>query len=171
MVHQPVLRLAVRIEQPLRRHVGGECGRCRCEHAARQQCDAERIIAPCHEVLPNVICSEVLWSAKVYITKRPPPTLPSRSGAAADSRPDFANSLPPAEKFAAPAGPIPCRRGAGNVPQPFEAAAPFAPESPRSCAIRKNFPCQIRCRREMGPARGRPAPQLSFWSRAVRAFG
>src|SRR5262249_33672847 len=52
MVHQPVLRLFVGIEEPLRCNVGSQGRSCGGEHAARQQRDADRTIALCHESLP-----------------------------------------------------------------------------------------------------------------------
>src|SRR5262249_61202377 len=69
VVHQPVLRLAVRIEKPFRRHVGGECGRCHWQQGTRQQCDMDRITALCHGVLPIVFWSKAVpfW-VKAYIT-------------------------------------------------------------------------------------------------------
>jgi hypothetical protein len=44
VVHQPVLRLLVGIEQPLRRHLGRQHGRCG-EHAAGEQRCEQRLIA------------------------------------------------------------------------------------------------------------------------------
>src|SRR5262249_29072709 len=52
MVHQPVLRLFVRIEEPLCRDLSGQGRNRDGEHAARQQRDADRTVALCHECLP-----------------------------------------------------------------------------------------------------------------------
>ena len=53
VVHQPVLRLLVGIEEPFRRHVGRHCGP--RQHAARQKCSVERNVASCHRMPPIAI--------------------------------------------------------------------------------------------------------------------
>ena len=50
MVHQPVLRLLVGIDEPLRRHVRSQCGP--REHAAEEQRSPDRTVASRHRVLP-----------------------------------------------------------------------------------------------------------------------
>jgi transposase InsO family protein len=69
VVHQPVLRLPVGIEEPFRRHVGRLHRRCG-QHAAGQQCDTNRTDASCHECLPlrcaPLRCDDGL--ATIYIT-------------------------------------------------------------------------------------------------------
>jgi hypothetical protein len=46
VVHQPVLRLAAGIEEPLRCHVCGHCGP--SQYAACQKCSVDRNVASCH---------------------------------------------------------------------------------------------------------------------------
>jgi hypothetical protein len=61
VVHQPVLRLLVGIEEPLRRHVGSE--RRRRQHAGCEQSIADRKIVPCHNFLPFLNSSVFLTRA------------------------------------------------------------------------------------------------------------
>jgi len=58
VIHQPVLRLLVRIDQPIRCDVGCQCGRCHNEHAACEQGISDRTreacLGSCHDVLPFI---------------------------------------------------------------------------------------------------------------------
>jgi hypothetical protein len=52
MIHQPVLRFLVGIDEPLRRHVGRVCGP--RHHGGGEQNAADRMIAHCHEIPPKI---------------------------------------------------------------------------------------------------------------------
>src|SRR5262245_61146483 len=76
------------------------------------------------------------------------PTHIDRSGGWRQLRPK--NSLPGAQRFPARLDKIPCPRGAGNLPQPFETAAPISQESPRRQAVQKKFPAEFAATGEPG---------------------
>src|SRR6266481_1130660 len=58
VIHQPVLRLPIRIEQSVRRYVGGESGR--RQHAGREQGISDRPIVSRHDLLPFLLIQA--WS-------------------------------------------------------------------------------------------------------------